>query len=144
VRHPPDLYTRPLMAYRFEFDPVNKILLFRFEGRLTDESLAESYRAVRKYSTATDAGAGILDLSLVTEFEVSAEFVRQLANQEPAMADATRRPRVIVASGTVGFGLSRMFQQIGENTRPLLSVVRTLEEALEVLKVQSPKFEPLQ
>jgi hypothetical protein len=143
VRPGGDLYTRRLMAYRIEFDPVNKILLFRFEGRLSDESLAESYRVIRKYSTATDAGAGILDLSLVTEFAVSAEFIRQLANQEPAMADATRRPRVIVASGTVGFGLSRMFQQIGENTRPLLSVVPSLEEALEVLRVQSPQFEPL-
>src|SRR6266700_2226512 len=29
-------------TFRFEFDPVNKILLLRFEGRLTDESLAES------------------------------------------------------------------------------------------------------
>jgi hypothetical protein len=132
------------MAYRFEFDPVNKVLLFRFEGRLTDESLAESYRAVRKYSTATDASAGIWDLSSVTEFAVSTEFIRQLANQEPAMADASRRPGVIVASGTVGFGLSRMFQLLGEPTRPLLNVVRTLDEALAALNIQSPHFQPLE
>ncbi len=132
------------MAYRSEFDPVNKILLLRYEGRLTDESLAEFYRAIRKYSTATDAGAGILDLSLVTEFAVSTEFIRQLANQEPAMADATRRPRIIVASGAVGFGLSRMFQMLGEPTRPLLNVVRTLDEALAALNIQSPHFQPLE
>jgi len=132
------------MACRFKFDSVNKILLFRSEGRLTDESLAESYRAIRKYSTATDARMGIWDLSSVTEFAISTEFIRQLANQEPAMPDATRRPRIIVAPGTVGFGLSRMFQLVGESTRPLLNVVRTMGEALAALGIQSSHFEPLE
>ena len=45
------------MGRRSEFDPANKILLMRFEGQLTDESAAEFYGAVRKYSTATDARA---------------------------------------------------------------------------------------
>ena len=132
------------MEYRFEFDPVNKILLFRAEGVLTDESLAESYRAIRTYSTATGASMGIMDLSSVTEFAVSTEFVRQLATQEPAMPDPAIRPRVIVAPDTVGFGLSRMFQLLGEPTRPLLNVVHTLDEALAALCVQSPHFEPLE
>jgi len=131
------------MACRFLFDPVNKILLFRSEGRLTDESLAESYQAIRKKSTATDASIGIWDLSSVREFGVSTQFIRQLANQEPAMPDATRRPRIIVVPDTVGFGLSRMFQSVGEPTRPLLQVVHTLEEAFSALGVQSPYFEPL-
>ena len=61
------------MGFRFEFDPAKKILLLRFEGRLTDESLAEYYRAARKYSTATDASVGIFDSSLVTGFAVSAK-----------------------------------------------------------------------
>ena len=130
------------MAGRFEFDPVNKILLFRCEGQLTDESLVESYSAIRKHSTATDARMGIWDLSFVTEFAVSSEFIRQLANQEPAMPDATRRPRIIVAPDTVGFGLSRMFQLMGESTRPLLNVTRTLDEALAALNIQSPHFQP--
>ena len=43
------------MGHRFEFDPVNKILLMRVEGRLTDESLAELYRTAQKWWAATDA-----------------------------------------------------------------------------------------
>lgn len=132
------------MAGRFEFDPVNRLLLLRCEGRLTDESLAESYQAIRKHSTATDAMMGILDFSSVTELAVSSEFIRQLANQEPAMADATRRPRIIVAPDTVGFGLSRMFQLMGESTRPLLNVARTMGEALAALNIQFPNFQPLE
>lgn len=56
------------MAFRVEFDAANKILLGRFEGRLTNESASEFYEAVRKYATLTDASAGIWDLSSVTEF----------------------------------------------------------------------------
>ncbi len=132
------------MGFRFEFDPVNKILLLRIEGRLTDELLAEHYGAVRKFSTATDARAGIWDLSSVTELAVSSEFIRELASQEPAMADATQRPRFIVAPTAVGFGLARMFQIEGEHTRPLLEVVHTMAEALAALGIQSPHFEPLE
>ena len=53
------------MGFRFEFDPVHKILLGRFEGRLTDESLAEFYRAGLKHWAATDASAAISDYSSV-------------------------------------------------------------------------------
>jgi hypothetical protein len=132
------------MAFRFEFDSVNKILLGRFEGKLTDESLAEFLRAVRQYSTATDASAGIGDYSSVTEFAVSSEFIRHLARQEPAMLDATRRPRIIIVSATVGFGIGRMFQIVGEPKNPLLEVVHSMDEALAALGAQCPHFETLE
>jgi hypothetical protein len=131
------------MAFRFEFDTANRILLCRVEGRLTDKLLAECYGAIRTYSTATDAKMGILDLSAVTQFAVSSEFIRHLARQEPAMPDATRRLRIIAVEGMVGFGLARMFQLTGEDTRPMLQVVHTLNEALVALGVPSPHFEPL-
>ena len=132
------------MGFRFEFDPTNRILLMRLEGRLTDELLADCYRAVRKYSTATDAMVGIWDMSAVTEFATSSEFIRQLASEEPAMPDATRRPRIICVAGTVGYGLAHMFQIMGEPTRPLLRVVHNLDEALETIGIQSPHFEPIE
>jgi hypothetical protein len=132
------------MAFRFEFDPANRILLGRFEGRLTDESLAEYYRAVRKYSTATDARASISEFSSASELALSSEFLHELANQEPAMPDGFMRPRFIVAPTAVGFGLARMFQIEGEHTRPLLEVVHTMDEALAALGIQSPHFEPLE
>ena len=132
------------LGFRFEFDAANKILLGRFEGRLTDESVAEFYGAIRKYSIATDASAGIWDFSGVTEFTGTSESIRRLAKQEPAMPDATRRPRFIVAPAMFVFGISRMFQISGESTRPLLTVVHTMDEALAALGVPCPQFEPLQ
>jgi len=54
------------------------------------------------------------------------------------MPDGARCHRVIVALQTHVFGLARMFQILVENTRPLLSVVHTLDEAFAGLGVQSP------
>jgi hypothetical protein len=132
------------MAFRFEFDPANKLLVGRFEGKLTDESLSEFLRAIRRYSTTTDARLGIADYSAVTEFAVTSEFIRYIANNEPAMPDATKRPRVVVFPATAGFGIGRMFQIMAEPKNPLLKVVHTMNEALAELGVQSPCFEPLE
>jgi hypothetical protein len=131
-------------SFRFEFDRVDKFLLLRVEGRLTEELFAELYKAIRKYSVATNASAGIWDMSSVTKFELSSEFLRELAKSEPAMPNATKRPRFIVATDTFGFGLMRMFQMSGERTRSALKVVYTLDEAFAELGVQSPHFEPLE
>ena len=132
------------MGFRFEFDHANRILLVRIEGRLTDELLAECYHAIRERSVATDARMGIFDMSAVTEFSVSSELVRQLARSEPAMPNGGERTRIIAVENTTGFGLARMFQIVGEKDRPKLHVVRTLNEALATLGVQSPHFEPLE
>ena len=106
--------------------------------------LAGCYEAIRKYSTATNANMGIFDMSAVTQFAVSSEFVRQLAKREPAMPDASRRMRIIAVENTTGFGLARMFQIVGETQRPMLQVVRTVDAALAAFGVQSAHFESLE
>jgi len=131
------------MAIRFEFDKVNRILLARVDGGLTDESLGDYYREIRRYSVLTDARAGVFDASAVTQFAVTSEFVRRLAQGEPAMPDAQERPRIVVAPQTHAFGLARMFQIVGERKRPLFAVVRTMGEALGVLRAEAPEFKPI-
>jgi hypothetical protein len=131
------------MPIRFEFDQVNKILLLRVDGQLTDELLGEVYRAIRSYSIATDAAATIVDLSGVTKFVVSSEFVRRLAQGQPAMPN-TERPRIVVAPQTDGFGLVRMFHLVGEQTRPKFSAVKTMDEALRTLQAENPEFKPIE
>jgi hypothetical protein len=49
------------MGYRFEFDPVTKVLLLRFEGgRLTDELVAEIQYADGTSHCSTLVGHGIV------------------------------------------------------------------------------------
>jgi hypothetical protein len=109
------------MAFRFEFDRSNGILLAHFEGQLTNESATEYYEAIRKCASATDAKAGIWDLSSVTDFALASDFVRSLAGREPAMPASDKRPRFIVATATAGFGLMRMFQIVGGSTTHLIN-----------------------
>ena len=130
------------MTFRFEFDPVNKILLTRIEGRLTDELFAEPLRAFWKYWAATDASASIVDFSSVAEFALSSSFIRGLANRQGG-GELNARPRVIVAPADLVFGLSRMYQILGERKQPNVKVVRTLDAALVELGAESPHFEPL-
>jgi hypothetical protein len=132
------------MALLFQFDRENKILLVQVAGPLTEDVVAEVQVAIRTYSNETDAQAAIFDFSSVTEFALSTAFIQRLARQKPSMANAAQCRRIIVAPAGIGFGLSRMFQTVGESTRPLLDVVRTLDEALAALGVQSPHFEPLE
>jgi hypothetical protein len=131
------------MPFRFEFDPVNKILLARFEGELTNDAAAEYHDALGRNWIATGAHAGIWDFSAATHFAVAADFLRRLAMRKPITPGLTDHPRFIVVPVTDGYGLMRMFQIAGESSRPLLHVVRTVDEALAALGVQSPHFEPL-
>jgi len=126
---------------RVEFDQVNEISLIRVEGRLTDESLADLDEASRKCSTATEARVAIVDLSSVSEFALSCDFIRRLAHRKPDKGD-TSRLCFIIAPQELAFGLCRMFQIEGEVLRPLLRVVRTFGEAFAAIGIRSLYFEP--
>jgi len=134
----------PQMSFRFEFDPVNKILLLRFDGRLTDESVVQATEAARIHWATTAARAGIADYSSVTEFAVSSALVQSLPRQKPPMPDVINNPLILVMPAEAGYGLARMYQIVGDLTLPSVSVVHTMDEAFATLGVQSPSFEPLE
>jgi hypothetical protein len=130
------------MPYHFEFDSTYRTLRCGLVERVTDESLTKFYRVIAECVELMDPRAGILDLSAVTSFEVSARTIHELAKSAPAMPDPSR-PRIIVAASPHIFGMARIFEAAGEATRPSLHVVRTLEEAWAILGVQEPQFEPI-
>jgi len=80
----------------------------------------------------------------VTDFAVASGFLRGLAERKPITPGLTNHPRFIVVPATAGYGLMRMFQIAGESARPLLHVVRSVDEALATLGAQSPHFDPLE
>ena len=124
-----------------EFDHLNRISLIRVRGPLADESLAGLYDACHKYSNDTDASVSIVDLSAVSVFSLSCEFIRRLAARKSVKGDAARCCFIVAPAGNA-FGLCRMFQLLGEATRPLLQVVHTLSEALTAIGTPSPSFAP--
>lgn len=129
------------MSYSLHFDPGNQIVLARFEGRVTDELLTEFQRIAARRIVATMGFRGtIVDFSEVTAFDVSRETVRMLAWEEPPDPD-TSRPRIMVAPQDHVYGLCRIFASHGEDTRPNLHVVRSLEHAYAILGMAKPGFE---
>lgn len=132
-----------LLPYYFEFDSANRILRCWFEGSVNDENLKEYYQVSAKYFETTDPLAGVLDLSAATAFEVSPQTIRELAKLPPAMP-RPERPRFVIAPSNQVFGLARMFELQGQESRPNLHVVRTAEEVWAMLGVEAPNFEPLE
>jgi hypothetical protein len=130
------------MPYHFEFDSTHRILRCRLEGRIADEELREYYREQKKYSVQQDPLGAILDMSAVTSLDVSPNTIRDLAKSPPAMPNPDR-PRVIIATSPTVFGIARMFETQGQETRPNLHVVRSEKEALAILGVTEIKFEPI-
>ncbi len=110
---------------------------FSFPSLLDVKSVVEFYEAIRKYSTATNASAVIGDLpSLPRPPSVSVSWPsgNQPWRTPAALALSLPRPRL---------SLARMFQLWGDSKRPLLQVVRTLDETFAALRIKFPPFESL-
>jgi hypothetical protein len=131
------------MAYRFEFDVEGQVLLCRFSGSVVEQRIELFYREAAAQIERTRPRAAIFDFSAVTSFDVSAESVRSMADAPPLVPE-TSCPRVIVAPAKHIFAMSRMFQMLGERSRPSLSVVGSMEEALAVIGLDHPDFKALE
>jgi hypothetical protein len=129
------------VGFVLEFDARNNVLRVRFEGRLTDAILLDAYATVARYAASRAPCRGIVDVTEVTKFEVSSSAIRQMAGSPPAIP--TENVRVFVASTNFIYGMARMFQMLGEKTRPNLHIVRTLNEAYLLLQLESPEFIPV-
>jgi len=129
------------VGFILEFDAKNAVLRATVDGVVTDEGLVDCNATVARYYASHPPCRGIVDFSKVTKFEVSSETIRRLASGTPAIP--TENVRVLVTPTDVVYGMARMFQVLGEKTRPDLHVVRTLEEAYKLLQLKSPEFGPV-
>jgi hypothetical protein len=130
------------MGYALEFDATNKILRVSVTGQVTDEILLDTYAAVASYVLAHGPCRAVTDVSGVTKSKVSSAAIRSLARSEPAIPMGY--VRVMVVPQDYMYGMMRMFQILSELTRPDFQVVRTLDEAYRLLKVEAPQFGPIE
>jgi len=128
------------MSYCFDFNSRYGVLRCRLEGDISDDVLKQCYKLAGEYAALTSPNVGIVDFSSVAAFNVSAQTVRDLAHSTPAIAG--HLPRFIVVPDHI-YGLARMFQQCGDETRPHLHVVHSLAEAHAFLGIEEADFQPL-
>ena len=130
------------MPYQVDFDPTNRILRARFIGRVTDDDLKEVYRFGQENVARFDPLSGITDFSEATAVAFAPQTMRALARTKPIMPDPSR-PVIFVAPSPELFGMARLFELQGAEARPNLHVVRTAEEAYQILEVRDPQFSPV-
>lgn len=130
------------MGFVVDFDAKNNILRVTFDGHVTDSVALSCAETVGRWAAAYPAFRGIVDLSTVTKYDVSPEVIRQLARTPPSVSGEANA-LVIVAPKGHSYGMSRMYQLLSETTRPNQHVVRTMDEAFEVLQVESSAFVPI-
>lgn len=128
-------------GFGFYFDPINKIFLLKFSGALDEGLLENSYREWMEHAKSLAPWTVIADFSEVTVLRVSGRFVRELAGRDPGVDPVL--PQFIVVSSDLAYSWARLFQGYGEKSRPRLRVVRSMNEALQAVKAQPPRFEPL-
>jgi hypothetical protein len=129
------------MGFAMTFDAGNNVLCVTLEGPVTDSFLRDLYTALTRYVAARPPSHGIMDFSGATKFEVSSNTTRQLAQSSSAIPPEYMR--VLVAPQDSVYGTLRMFQMLGETNRPNLHIVRTMDEAYRLLRVQTPQFSPV-
>lgn len=129
-----------LVAFVMEFDARNRILRVTLKGTVTDAMMLDCYATIAN-SVASQPCRGIVDVSEVTKFDVSSDTIKQMAAAPPAFPIGYMR--VLVAPKEFVYGMARMFQMLGEDTRPDLRVVRAIDEAYRLLQVESPEFGPV-
>jgi hypothetical protein len=129
------------MAVVVDFDARNNVLRATLTGSMTGAILLDFYSQTTDYMASHPPCRGILDFSGVTDFEFSSEAIRKIAASPPAFPKGYMR--ILVIPKEFIFGMARMFQMITEKTRPELQVVRTLQDAYLLLKVETPDFRPI-
>ncbi len=129
------------MGFVMDFDARNNVLRVTLEGQVTDAILSNGYTTAARQVASRPPCRGIWNFSPVTQFEVSSDTIRTLAESPPIIVAG--QMRVVVAPQDFLYGTTRMFQLLGEETRPDLHVVRTMDEAYRLLGVESPEFGPV-
>jgi hypothetical protein len=129
------------MTSAFEFDAINRVVCWRLQGEVTEDFFVESVQLVADILANTSPKSGIIDFSLVTSFRVSIRVIERVADSEPIFP--VLFPRVIVAPVDHVYGLARMFSVLSQRTRPNTRVVRTMDEAYELLRIREPEFKAM-
>jgi hypothetical protein len=127
------------MDWLIDLDPTHRILRLTVTTTvLTDEGLTDLYRVLGRIASQGGPYSAITDLSEVVNMPVSAKTIRILAENNPAVPSGTAR--VIVAKQAIAYGLARMFQLSRDEMGGQLHVVHSMDEAYDVLGVNSEDF----
>jgi len=126
------------MSYVIDLDLTQEVLRVTTTGTVAHQECRDRYARLRHFAATGGPYAGIFDISGVTKDELSAEAIRDLAHEPPAVS----RPvlRVAVAPRLVDYGMGRMFELWRDGMGGQFQVVRSVDEAYTMLGVIAEGF----
>jgi hypothetical protein len=109
-------------------------IVFVMSGVIDDTEFTESAEEVREIVTENRELDEVVDLTAVEQFAVTPATLRSVSANPPLFSP--RSVKIFVAPDRTTFWLLRMYQILTETKRPNLMVVRTMDQAEDLLKIK--------
>jgi len=122
------------MPIQLAIDQTARMVYSTFHGKVETADLVKHIRAIKAHPLFNPEFNELIDVSGVTAFNVASEELRSLAMENSPFHPSSLR--VLVAPADLLFGLGRMFQGFGNETRPNFLVVRSLSDAYRTLGLE--------
>jgi len=124
------------VSAQFAIDVKQRLVVSTFAGENSEEEIIGLASRIRADPDFDPSFTEIIDCRAVSVTRISTAFIRELSRR-PNIFNPTAM-HVIVAPQDHVFGLVRMGQVFAEQTIPNIVVVRTMDEAYNVLKLAKP------
>ena len=115
------------MPRSYSIDTARRIVVSRGWGVLTGPGLLEHSRSLAADARFDSSFMHLYDLRRVTDIQASSKDLATLAGVSPFGVDARR---VSIAASDLAYGLSHMFEMLGERKGDTMHVTRDLDAAL--------------
>src|SRR5215469_13872110 len=100
--------------FQAQFDARHRVLLVTAGALMTRAIHQRIYDAVKRFVAAQGPCSLILDLAAVSDFALSFEFLREIAEKEPVVPAPMRR--IVVAPQPAVFGSVRIIETLRSET----------------------------
>jgi hypothetical protein len=124
--------------YVIDLDPTHQVLRLIIRKVLTDQVARDAYRSIGRLASQGGPYAALFDGSEVRDVKLSADTVRSLALEAPAVPAG--RPRVAVVNTIVLYGLTRLVESTRISMGLQFHIVWSVEEAYAILGVSPESF----
>src|SRR5437773_477026 len=103
----------------------------RYHGRLTGAEILQAKADFFAHAFTTGARFVLCDFSAVADFDVTPHDVQRIIDQDRrAVSIHPKLAEVVVAPEPLSFGMSRMWEEQIEDTRPRVAVKKSRVEAM--------------
>jgi hypothetical protein len=117
-----------------EVSQTSNRIVFVMSGVVDDAEFTESAEELREILNDNRELDELVDLTAVEQFAVTPATLRSVSANPPLFSP--RSVQIFVAPDRTTFWLLRMYQILTETKRPNLMVVRTMDQAEDLLKIK--------